>query len=350
MQKIIENDKKIVEEVIADTTNQNWKEELELTQEGQQKILQEKIQNISNDIEGLYKELKEEENKISEVAKKLELNYSINQIDSTEFYSTINQIKDNIQEINEQIQNANEIENIEKVSNTLQELEDVLQKGTVKNEYITELKELFAEKFDKRIQELIKSSKLLKLNEEKEQVESKKISLIGKITGKGKLKEIKLNNIDLKIQVITMEKLKDKEESTLEESLSDLYAYLEYELEKQLTPETENFIEVIKADSYLNEIINQEKVKIKTNKKINEKQSQWYLIPMSNKKKTGNRQQMEILQIQNNEMRRQLLNNRAKTVTKQNDLFVVEISNKTINKFKNIMCEINLALQSNNNY
>lgn len=349
MQKIIENDKEIVEEVVADTNNQNLKEELQLTQEEQQKMLQEKIQNISNVIEGIYKELKEEENKISEVAKKLELNYSINQIDSTEFYSTINKIKDNIQEINNQIQNTNEIENIEKVSNTLQELEDILQNGTVKTEYITELKELFEEKFDKKIQELIKSSKLLKLTEEKEQVENEKISLIGKITGKGKLKEIKLNNIDLKMQVLTMEKLKDKEESTLEESLSDLYAYLEYELEKQLTTETENFIEVIKADSYLNEIINQEKVKIKTNKKINEKQSQWYLIPMSNKKKTGNRQQMEILQIQNNEMRRQLLNNRAKTVTKQNDLFVVEISNKTINKFKNIMCEINLALQPNNN-
>ncbi len=44
-----------------------------------------------------------------------------------------------------------------------------------------------------------------------------------------------------------------------------------------------------------------------------------------------------------------VLNNRAKTVTKQNDLSVVEISNKTLNKLKEMISEINVVFELNKN-
>lgn len=344
MQKIIENkNENYKEEVITEYHSKNI-EESETKQEQQQNP-QEKLETISNIIETSYNELKQEENKILEVAKKIGLNYSVRKIENTEIHSIINQIK----EISREIQKENEIENIENVNSKIEEIEIIIQEGKIKTEYVTEMQEKFAKSVDKKIQEIIKKSKLTKLEEEKKQVENEKVSLIGKITGKGKLKEIKLNNIDLKIQTIMLEKVKDKTEITLEESVSDLYTYSEYELGKQVTTEIKQFIELINEEPYLKEVINMEKVKMQTAKKINEKQSQWYLIPIDSKKKTRKRQQIEILQIQNNEMRRQILNNRAKTVTKQNDLSVVEISNKTLNRLRNIVSELNLVFELNKN-
>lgn len=357
MQKIIENEietykKEIImecqtEEIYKESETEQNREHEQTTQGtiDQQQNLQQKLEDISKIIEKSYNELKQEENKILEVAKKIGLDYSIRKIENTEMYSTINQIR----EISREIQKENEIENIEKVNIKVEEIESIIEREKIKTEYVTEMRGKFAKSFDKKIQEIIKMSKLTKLEEEKKQVENEKISLIGKVTGKGKLKEIKLNNIDLKIQTTMLEKIKDKNDITLEESISDLYTYSEYELGKQVTTEIQQFTDLINEEPYLKDIINMEKVKTQTGKKINEKQSQWYLIPIDYKKKTRKRQQMEILQIQNNEMRRQILNNRAKTVTKQNDVSLVEISNKTLNKLKEMVREINLVFELNKN-
>lgn len=60
-----------------------------------------------------------------------------------------------------------------------------------------------------------------------------------------------------------------------------------------------------------------------------------------------NRHQANMLQLQNNELSRQIQNNRARTVTRQNDFSSIAInSNNPLNRFQSIVNEINLSTQT----
>lgn len=163
------------------------------------------ISSIPESVETIYYELKQEEIKFSDLARKLGLSYSITRTDDTNMLSGIEQIKRNMQKINEQIQGVDDPKKLDKVSGVLQELNTLAQDGTIKTEHSAELKEAFEKSFDAKVQELIKSSKISRLEEERGRVESEKVSIIGNLFGKGKLKRAKLDNIDLKMQLLMSE-------------------------------------------------------------------------------------------------------------------------------------------------
>lgn len=173
--------------------------------EVKRKNIGDKTKDIPSSVETTYNELKQEEIKFFGIAKKLGLNYSITRTDDTNIYTNINDIKRNMQSISQQIQKIDDLEKLDKVSGVLQELEQITQDGTIKTEYTVELKETFEKSFDSKVQALIRNSKLSRLEQERGHVESEKVSLIGKILGKGKLKQAKLDNIDLKIQLLKTE-------------------------------------------------------------------------------------------------------------------------------------------------
>ena len=167
--------------------------------------IEDKTQAIPSSVETTYYELKQEEIKFSGIAKRLGLNYSITRTDDTNIYTKINDIKRNMQSISQQIEKIDDPDKLDKVSGVLQELEQMTQDGTIKTEHTAELKEIFEKSFDSKVQDLIRNSKLSRLEQERGQVESEKVSLIGKILGKGKLKQAKLDNINLKIQLLKTE-------------------------------------------------------------------------------------------------------------------------------------------------
>lgn len=161
--------------------------------------------SIPDSVETTYYELKQEEIKFSGMARRLGLSYSITRTDDTNIHSSIEQIKSNMQRISEQIQKVDDLTKLDKVSEVLQELEGLTKDGTIRAEYSTELKETFEKSFDNKVQDLIRSSKMSRLEQERGQVESEKISIIGKLLGKGRLKQAKLDNIDLKMQLLMSE-------------------------------------------------------------------------------------------------------------------------------------------------
>lgn len=167
--------------------------------------IEQQVASIPNSLETTYYELKQEEIKFSDLAKKLGLSYSITRTDDTNIHSSIEQIKSNMRRISEQIQRVDEPTKLDKVSGVLQELEALTQDGTIKTEHSTELKETFEKSFDAKVQELIRSSKISRLEQERGKVESEKVSIIGKLLGKGRLKQAKLDNIDLKMQLLMLE-------------------------------------------------------------------------------------------------------------------------------------------------
>lgn len=303
--------------------------------------------SIPDSVETTYYELKQEEIKFSSLARKLGLDYSITKTDDTNIRSSIEQIKSNMQRIGEQVQRIDDPTKLDKVSGILSELENLTQDGSITKEHSTMLRETFEKSFDSKVQDLIRNSKLSMLEQERGQVESEKISLIGRIMGKGRLKQAKLDNIDLKRQLLMTDGKEEKGTYSLEDSLSDLYTYSHCELGRKLTPEMKQFLGVLKADPQLKQMINQQSLRLQYEQKVNDRQNAGQLVPIDENKRVSNRHQADILQVQNNEMNRQIQNNRARTVTKQNNLSSISVNaDSPLNRFQNILNEINLSTQT----
>ena len=107
------------------------------------------------------------------------------------------------------------------------------------------------------------------------------------------------------------------------------------------------FLSVVKTDPQLRQMIDQQQLKQQFNDKVNNRQTEVQLVPIENDRRISNRHMADILQLQNNEMSRQIQKNRATTITRQNDLSSVSINkNSALNRFQNMVNEINLSTQT----
>ncbi len=355
MEIVVEKEKTIEEEQKEEEPKEknigkSEKVKEDIAKELKKEYIGQQITSIPDSIETTYYELKQEEIKFCGLARKLGLNYSVTRTDDINIYSNITQIKSNMQRISEQLQNIDDITSLDKVSSVLQELDGLTQDGTITSEHNQMLKDTFEKSFNLKVQNLIRSSKLSILEQEKEQVENEKISVIGKILGKGRLKQARIDNIKLKKQLLMTENLQEKETFSLEDSLSDLYAYSQCELGRKLTPEMQEFLGVIKATPQLSQMIDQQNLKIQFEQKVNNRKDVGKLVPIDKNRRVSNRNQVDILQVQNNEMSRQIQKNRARTVTRQNNLSSTSIKNNSaLSRFQDIVNEINLSTQIRQN-
>lgn len=309
--------------------------------------IEQHLTSIPSSVETTYYELKQEEIKFSGLARKLGLSYSITRTDDINIYSSIQQIKSNMQRISEQVMKVDAPAKLDKVSGVLQDLDSLTQDGTIKIEHSAELRATFEKSLDAKVQDLIRNSKISRLEQERGRVEKEKVSIIGKILGKGKLKQAKLDNIDLKMKLLMTEPQSDKTSYGIEDSLSDLYTYSHCELGRHLTPEMQEFLGIIKSDPQLKEMIDQQKLKRQYEQKVSDRQNIGQLIPADENKRISNRQQADILQIQNSEMSRQIQKNRARIATRQNNLSSISINNNnSLNRFQDMVNEINLSTQT----
>ena len=107
------------------------------------------------------------------------------------------------------------------------------------------------------------------------------------------------------------------------------------------------FLGIIKSDPQLKEMIDQQKLKRQYEQKVSDRQNIGQLIPADENKRISNRQQADILQIQNSEMSRQIQKNRARIATRQNNLSSISINNNnSLNRFQDMVNEINLSTQT----
>ena len=107
------------------------------------------------------------------------------------------------------------------------------------------------------------------------------------------------------------------------------------------------FLSVAKTDPQLRQMIDQQQLRQQFDEKVASRQNDVQLIPLDENRRISNRHQADILQLQNNDLNRQVQNNRARTVTRQNSLSSISINdNSSLNRFQNIVNEINLSTQS----
>lgn len=201
-------EKRIGEEKQAEGERKSEQRKEDISVRVRKQHIEQQITSIVDRLETTYYELKQAENKFFKLARKLGLNYSMNKTDDTNIHTSIQQIKSNMQRILEQIQKIDDPMKLDEVSKMLNELDALLQDGTINTIYIRELKEILERSFDMKVQELIRNSKVSRLEQEKESVDSEKISIMGRLLGRGKLKQAKLDNIDLKIRFLMLENRK----------------------------------------------------------------------------------------------------------------------------------------------
>lgn len=297
-------------------------------------------ENLVKEIETTFYRLKEIELKYVTLAKELEISYPILSIDETKIPIQIEEIKqwvkqkaypekDNIEEKTKEEKEESKKENTRKDKEREKILKEILEKHFEK-QYEIEIKKYFQKIFAQKIQRLMKDSQLEKIEQEQENIKTEEINFLGKITGDKKIQSLKLEIIHLKEKLILNQEKIQKQNMTLEESLSEIYAYSFPILKKHLTRELVEFIDLAKNNTILQKMLDQEKLKEYIEQKVqkelkeHEKEKEEAMDMAKNK-----RELIQLLEQEKGRMNRKLQNLRAKGLIQQNS----EKEEQSIQKF-----------------
>lgn len=323
--------------------------------ENENNPIEETRENLVKEIEITFYRLKEIELKYVTLAKELEISYPILSIEETKIPIQIEEIKqwvkqkeypekDNIGEKTKEEKEESKKENMRKDKEREKILKEILEKHFEK-QYEIEIKKYFQKIFAQKIQRLMKDSQLEKIEQEQEQenIKIEEINFLGKITGDKKIHSLKLEIIHLKEKLILNQEKIQKQNMTLEESLSEIYAYSFPTLKKHLTRELVEFIDLAKNNTILQKMLDQDKLKEYIEQKVqkelkeHEKEKEEAVDMAKNK-----RELIQLLEQEKGRMNRKLQNLRAKGLIQQNN----EKEEQNIEKFNSeVLKELQKELQ-----
>ena len=298
--------------------------------ENENNPIEETRENLVKEIEITFYRLKEIELKYVTLAKELEISYPILSIEETKIPIQIEEIKqwvkqkeypekDNIGEKTKEEKEESKKENMRKDKEREKILKEILEKHFEK-QYEIEIKKYFQKIFAQKIQRLMKDSQLEKIEQEQENIKIEEINFLGKITGDKKIQSLKLEIIHLKEKLILNQEKIQKQNMTLEESLSEIYAYSFPTLKKHLTRELVEFIDLAKNNTILQKMLDQDKLKEYIEQKVqkelkeHEKEKEEDVNMAKNK-----RELIQLLEQEKGRMNRKLQNLRAKGLIQQNN-------------------------------
>ena len=298
----------------------------------------EEILNKSNAIPqnmiNLYKKLKQSEINTTSLAKRLGLEKPLYEIDQWGLLDIINEINEKLKLINQSAQSNEDLSINSKTLSMINTIQDLISNSSYEKDYSRELRADFEKKFNEKVQDLIKKSKIERLSNEQQRIKNEKVSFIDKLLGKRKLQKARLENIELRKKI---EINKEKNESVrLEDSLADLYSYVKTELGGVFTPEIRDFLKKVNNEPYIMENLNIEQLKLKIAKKSKEysKKGENYLIELQRKRHRYKTQAMLL----ENENKRLQLNILEKTIPRNfqfyNNSVVIEELKKTLGRIK----------------
>ena len=273
-----------------------------------------KSSTIPQRITDLYNELKQNESRVVDSAKRLGLNFLIYEVDQWGLLDVINAINKNMELISNNAQINESLPDNTKTLSMFNGIESFLVNSTYAKDYSNELKDTFEKGFNDKVQDIIKRSKIDRLDSEKQKIENEKVSLIERFLGKGKLQKAKIDNIELRKKVEASKEKKEK--VSLEDSLADLYSYVKTDLGGVFTPEIKEFLKQVNNETYVMNNVNIENLKLQIAKKSKEytTNGKEYLIPI----KGGFRKYKTQAMLLEDENKRLQTSMTEKAVTRQN--------------------------------
>lgn len=154
---------------------------------------------------------------------------------------------------------------------------------------------------DCKAQEIIRNTKIKVLEQKKESIENRKVSLIDRMFRGQKLKDAELKNIGLQIQYEKSRHVVEKEKYSIRDTMSDLLAFTISELGGQATPEIQEFSKKIQSCFRYN----QTEVEEMANYKVQSKP-----LPLQSSKKESKKDKIRRLSEENRQLSIDIGNNK----------------------------------------
>ena len=224
-----------------------------------------------------YYALKDEEIKYYHMAKVLQIPFNM-RVENDRIEPNISQISQNIEAMKQRVETLQEgssgdersaisatdkMQAFGKVAANVRVNENLLMESV--RDYSQEAMFETKKELDKKIQDTIKSTKLRLLDRQRQELQNRKISWLGRIRGLGKLRDIELANIALEEQILRNSSVKAKGEYSVQDSLADMRAFSIRELGGQNTEEMENIINNVKSVFEVHEDVIEDKARRKLN-------------------------------------------------------------------------------------
>lgn len=329
---------------------ENSEEELKKKLENNKKQVNEQLDLIIENIETTYYRLKTEEAKYMDLANSSKIVLNIDKMNDDGINANINSIKEAIIKIHKNVSGVEKIENLKNINELSKDLNKTIDSKNIIKGYSDEMENIFKTCFNKEIQKLITDSKLRKLETQRIEIEKEKCSFFSKLIGKAKLKQAKLDNINLKKQLILSEsQYINKSYYYLEDGLSEIYTYLKEETDESCLSDIRLFLKNIELNSQIKSMIDQDKLNSLVKEKLQQKRNLPQLVLSKEKHRLFSKAQINLMEEKNNELKRVIQITRANSLKLQNTGMIPILGNikttKSLNKFCNNLNEINNSLK-----
>lgn len=329
---------------------ENSEEELKKELENNKKQVNEQLDLIIENIETTYYRLKTEESKYMDLANSSKIVLNIDKMNDDGINANINSIKEAIIKIHKNVSGVEKIENLKNINELSKDLNKTIDSKNIIKGYSDEMENIFKTCFNKEIQKLITDSKLRKLETQRIEIEKEKCSFFSKLIGKAKLKQAKLDNINLKKQLILSEsQYINKSYYYLEDGLSEIYTYLKEETDESCLSDIRLFLKNIELNSQIKSMIDQDKLNSLVKEKLQQKRNLPQLVLSKEKHRLFSKAQINLMVEKNNELKRVIQITRANSLKLQNTGMIPILGNikttKSLNKFCNNLNEINNSLK-----
>ncbi|MCI9039978.1 MAG: hypothetical protein HFJ29_09075 [Clostridia bacterium] len=208
-----------------------------------------------------YDEFVHHEQMARDLAKKFKIPYS-RTITTTSSRQLIERIQMNLQEIAAKVAGAKvdentTLEDAKRISTELTSQLDEISYGVEVSKGFSELIQANRQQAEndikrgiyERVQVAIENARVQRYTEQKASIQGEKVGFLGRIVGKQQLKQQKLENLDLKIQLAQRqaEKTPQGETYSIREMLVDMRLCVDNELEGKFTPEIQEIYQMIKS-------------------------------------------------------------------------------------------------------
>lgn len=202
-------------------------------------------QSIPQTAKELYTQVQTEEDKFAKLAKYLGLDYELSGIDRTHISTIISHLENNSENMQRDMYKITDEDKIDEIRSKVECIEDLVSQAceTTQSTYIKEMKSKFIGSYEAKIQQLITDSKIAKFKEGKTAVANQRVSIIGKLFGKEKLKEAQLVNLNKKMEIQRLR--------TYEKGFRDFSVDGEKGI---MTPEIEEFIKLVESKPELENV------------------------------------------------------------------------------------------------
>ena len=311
------------------------------------------IKEILDNIEKIYYKLKTEESKFFDLASSTNIELNIDKINDDSINSNINSIKENIFTLKKKIDEMDKIEDVNYINEFFKDIVKISNDKNILTEFSDEMKSIYTICFNKNIQKMITDSKLKKLDKQRKEIESEKCSFFSKLIGKAKLKQAKLDTINLKEQLILTEsQFSNSSYYSIEDGLAELYAYDRTEEDFSCLSEIKIYIKNLETNNQIKSMTDQEKLTRRIKERIEQQRNLPQLVLSKEKRKFFSKAQINLVQEKNNELKRVIQINRANSLKLQNTGMIPIIGNikttKAVKKFINNLGQIEKSIESQN--